>query len=105
MTPYDEAIALNAMCLWEEIVLNDDGPWKAYREAVGSWEMRQLCLDVLAPAIQETWEMAHALDPDGHYCFDWEFVPEWLRTSVNWDANTNDELLQKGPNSADIVPT
>ena len=116
---YDHIFA--AMCIMEEIAdpqLHEAGqPWVAYREQVGTNQLRDDIIERLAGPCDAAWgrasarydqdDVAHtdtceagggtgictcgasrAADPGS---FDYEFVPFWLRECVDWSN------LETGP--------
>lgn len=107
---YDCAFA--AMCIMEEIaspVLSDAGdPWQDYRDQVGINQLRDDILRVLAQPCDNAWTKAYnsyelnmntwrlnGSPPDAQPVdpgdFDYQFVPFWLRTCVDWSD------VQNGP--------
>lgn len=81
--------ALTALVLWEAVLqlsfergAGTSTPWRAYWETVGTWEMRQLMVD-LTPLCEKAWR---AMDGETHdtISFDWEFVPAWIEHSIDW---------------------
>lgn len=77
-----------ALCLWEEVVTNEAGPWWPWRSQNGACATRRAVMNV-AQACSDDW---HALNPmeDGALAgldvFDWEFCPVWLRVALDWDV-------------------
>lgn len=118
---YDEVFA--AMCMWEEIASPTlaGEPWNDMREAVGSVELRSMIM-LFGGACDRAWDRAQELyeiayrnwetrrqehevqgkpffddapeEPGG---FDYEFVPTWMRTAVDW---TGEEPRVKGSGGA-----
>lgn len=121
---YDAAYA--AMCMWEEIaspVLNDAGePWQEMREQIGSAELRSRVFTYLGKACDEAWTRTYRNyqvewnvwnvrrqeeevagrpffdeEPREPGCFDYEFVPFWMRNCVDWsDAHTGPRVKGSG---------
>lgn len=107
---YDATFA--AMCMMEEIAdpqLKDaPTPWDAYREQWGVNGLRDKIIVNLAQPCDDAWQRAYSryeqatdsfpgLDkefpgmPDDPGSFDYEFVPFWMRTCVDWTD------LENGP--------
>ena len=90
-----------AMCLWEEIVTNQDGPWKVCRERFGTWTLRSAVAG-LAGACDTDWLRLGHNAQDALGDFDWQFVPFWLTHCVNWDGNPFNGVTLR-PDRADIL--
>lgn len=112
---YDYDHVFSCLCLIEEIVApNLSGePWQAYRDQWGISGVRDLVIEKLAGACTEAWLVAYERyekadatyreakknfpvaddfpgmppQPDDPGSFDYEFVPFWLRTCVDWSGN------------------
>jgi hypothetical protein len=81
------AVTYTAMCLWEAVLEDQDGPWSYARKVSGTHTLRD-SIASLAAACDEDWQ---ALDPpESEEChpslevFDWEFCPVWLRVAVDY---------------------
>lgn len=97
-----------AMCIIEEIadpVLRDAGsPWAETREQNGINQLRHWIIENLAEPCNAAWERAYKLyeddetdkvpDPGG---FDYDFVPVWLRTAVDWSDPHNGPRVRGQP--------
>lgn len=90
-----------AMCLWEEIVTNQDGPWKVCRERFGTWSRRSAVAG-LARACATDWGNLSESTRDDLGDFDWEFCPFWLAHCVDWDSNPFNGVTLR-PDRADIL--
>ena len=111
---FDETYA--AMCIWEEMctpTLSDAGmPWQDLIEGSGTGQMRHWIIEDLANACDTAWDRASQLReaefsawmvrkqehevrgepfeeprPNDPGSFDWDFVPVWLRTAVDWSGD------------------
>jgi hypothetical protein len=78
----DNELAEAAMCMWEYVIENRDKPHiQAAIEAEGAGALRN---NILARA--EDCHKAWLLVADNYpFCFDWDFVPEWMEANMNWN--------------------
>jgi hypothetical protein len=87
-----------AMCLWEVIVEDRNGPWSVHLSERGSCEMRDNCIS-LASACTRDWNVA--INSMNSYWwdkpFDFEFVPWWINHCVNWGGTPPGILVEVIP--------
>ena len=84
-TTFTQSEAFTAMCLWEDVVEHGGGPWKAYRDANGTGDLRDMVLAFAKPC-EAAWNAMSQDEQDDAGAFDWEFCPKWLREGVDWSG-------------------
>lgn len=91
MTPvYTEGEVEAAMCIWEYSIsrqaVKEDDVFDWLRGGEGAACARQQCIE-LCKDLDRSYHLARALGYDD--CFDWEFVPRWVRLAM-WIGETHD---------------
>lgn len=75
-------IAITAMCMWEEVLANRDRTpeMQVTFDNLGTCQVRDLILSH-AKQCHDDWEV----DENFWGCFDWEWVPQWMRDNLIWE--------------------
>lgn len=76
-------ITITAMCMWEETIgpLSNNPEVQIVFEQQGTCEVRDMILSH-ATQCHDDWERAQAAGYDD--CFDWDWVPKWMRDNLTW---------------------
>lgn len=84
MTQDPEDITYAAMCIWEQFLdgVRQRALISEAFENMGYTEMRHFAMS-LAADCNADWEKASKYGYDA--CFDWEFVPAWLKENVEFN--------------------
>lgn len=80
-------LAGTAICVYDALVEHflagaPPSPWETWRDNHGSATVRHWCIVDAAPAVDNAW--LHCCDLCFGMCFDFEFVPMFLDTCVEW---------------------
>lgn len=88
-------IAITAMCMWEEVLANRDRTpeMQVTFDNLGFCQVRDLILSH-AKQCHDDWELFGDTFED---CFDWGWVPQWMRDNLIWDPQSIDLVSRPRP--------
>jgi hypothetical protein len=96
-------LADTAICIFDDLVPHffkdaEPSPWEDWRANYGSAEVRAWCIET-APVVEEAWLLVTQgpAEPMFGGCFDFEFVPLFLRICVQWGKHGQPVVIPGAP--------
>jgi len=81
---------VEAMIVWEAALYSNRDQFEDYRGDYGAYELRDQLAHHVCPAVVDDWEKnAECYIGNGGFegCFDWDWVPQWIRKCVIVDGS------------------
>ena len=80
---------VEAMIVWEAALYSNRDQFETYRGDYGAYELRDQLAHHVCPAVVDDWEKnaeCHIGNGGFEGCFDWDWVPQWIRRCVVVDG-------------------